>query len=115
MSKHSVADVKKWLRNIGKYSDKNTLKKNTQIKVVEDTPAKLHVQLFTDSHCYSIIAKKKTRAESGYLGSVASKRKPRAGERHTRGSDLADGALTKETWRRILGDIVSYELVSLGI
>ncbi|MEE8114809.1 MAG: hypothetical protein V3T23_10710, partial [Nitrososphaerales archaeon] len=50
-----------------------------------------------------------------YLGCTASSRKPRAGEDWTRGSDLADGDLSLETWNKILGDIVAYELVRVHI
>jgi len=48
-----------------------------------------------------------------YLGAVASSRTPRAGEDWTRGNDLADGEFCKETWVRILSDIVGYELVKI--
>lgn len=113
-SKQGIADVKKWLRSIGKYSDKKAIAANTQIEITKNTKTKLAIRLYTERHSYSIVAEKKTKAERGYLGCVVSKRKPRAGEKHTRGSDLADGALTLETWNRILGDIVSYELVELG-
>lgn len=50
-------------------------------------------------------------SDEGYLGCTSSSRKPRAGEDWRRGNDLADGPLTEETWHRILGDIVSYEMV----
>jgi hypothetical protein len=51
------------------------------------------------------------RMSDGYLGYTASCRTPCAGEDWTRGNDLADGPLTEETWNRIIGDIVSYEMV----
>lgn len=51
--------------------------------------------------------------DAGYLGCIASSRKPRAGETWTRGSDLHDGDLNKETWYGILADIVSYESVKI--
>ena len=35
---------------------------------------------------------------------------PRAGEDWTRGNDLPDGKLTKETWSSILRGIICYEL-----
>ena len=40
-------------------------------------------------------------------------RKPRAGEDWNRGRDLADGSYTKETWDKIISNIVSYELVKV--
>jgi len=76
--------------------------------------------IFTDTNAYHINARDadgSTRADGspdhGYLGCIASCRKPRAGEDWTRGNDLADGALTEETWRCILADIVAYELVKV--
>lgn len=63
------------------------------------------VLLYTDHHKYAISATEK------YLGCTSSNRKQRAGENWNRGSDLADGAFSEETWRKILHDIVGYELV----
>lgn len=72
------------------------------------------VRIFTAEHAYSIRAIERD-GEAGYLGCTVSKRKPHAGEHHTRGNDLADGSLSEETWQRILADIVSYELQPLDI
>ena len=49
----------------------------------------------------------------GYLGCIATTRKPRAGENWNRGNDLADGGYCKETWREIKDDILAYELVKV--
>jgi len=70
----------------------------------------LRIRLYTDGHVYTIDAREKPGAQ-GYLGCVARSRKERTGEDWHRGSDLADGPLTKITWHRILGDIVSYEMM----
>lgn len=71
-------------------------------------------RLYTDHHAYSIRAQVPTTAdERGYLGCTVSRRKPRAGEDWTRGSDLADGPFSMQTWTRILSDIIGYELVPL--
>jgi len=73
-----------------------------------------NVRLYTDRHVYHIIAYPPGRPDGkSYLGCTASTRKPRAGESHGRGNDLADGPFTDETWHSILADIVSYELVPL--
>lgn len=72
------------------------------------------VRFYTIDHVYSVSAVERD-GEPGYLGCIASKRAPLAGEDHTRGSDLADGPLSEETWHSILGDIVSYELQPLDI
>lgn len=63
---------------------------------------------YTDNNSYYI------HYNQNYLGCIASSRKPRAGEDWHRGNDLADGKFSEETWRRILGDIVSYELVKIA-
>lgn len=63
--------------------------------------------LFTDNYTYTI------RATENYLGCGVSCRKPRPGEDWTRGNDLADGRFCRETWDKILKDIIAYELVSI--
>ncbi len=73
----------------------------------------IHLRLFTDTNEYKIIAIPKDKDYEGYLGCIASSRKPRAGETWTRGNDLPDGYFCYETWVRILGGIVGYELVKI--
>jgi hypothetical protein len=68
--------------------------------------------IFTDTNRYSINVHVHADGR-GYLGCLASCRKPRAGEDWHRGSDLADGPLSMGTWHRILADIVSYEMVKV--
>lgn len=73
----------------------------------------LHVILFTNDHLYYISAGlPRESGGTGYLGCIADTRKPRAGETWTRGNDLPDGPLTKETWDSIVRKIVGYELVA---
>ena len=73
----------------------------------------LHIILFTNSYCYHISARlPQERKRAGYLGCTVNTRKPRAGETWTRGNDLPDGSLTKETWESIVRKIVGYELVA---
>lgn len=71
--------------------------------------------LYTRTNRYRIRAVERMNEvpSGGYLGCTSSCRTPRAGENWTRGRDLADGPLTEETWHRILGDIVSYEMVKV--
>jgi hypothetical protein len=80
------------------------------------------IRIYTDTNCYGIDARpgimdpEKPLLEGerrSYLGCIASSRKPRVGEKHTRGNDLRDGYLSEETWSGILADIVSYEMVQL--
>jgi len=79
--------------------------------------SRLRLKVFTDANEYAIMAVEDHDPENisrGYLGCLSSSRKPRAGEGWHRGNDLADGPLTELTWRRIMGDIISYELVDLA-
>ncbi len=71
-------------------------------------------QLYTDRYLYHIVAKDRSK-DAGYLGCQVSARKPRAGEGHTRGNDLPDGAFIRETWESIKNSIIRYELVKLGV
>ena len=52
---------------------------------------------------------------NGYLGGIASSRTPRVGETWCRGNDLADGDYSKETWNKIMYDIIGWELEPLEI
>ena len=73
-----------------------------------DSEYRVRAKLFTSEHSYSI------SATPTYLGCIASARKPRPGEDWTRGNDLADGKFNKDTWIRILEDIVGYELLKIA-
>ena len=68
----------------------------------------IKIRLFTDVNNYSVVA------IDNYLGCIYSSRKPRAGEDWTRGGDLADGEFSKETWIKILSDIIGTELVKIN-
>ena len=71
-------------------------------------------RVYTDNNVYTFSAAPLTeRSPMGYLGCTSLARRERAGEDWHRGSDLADGPLTLETWRKILADIVSYEMVKV--
>lgn len=72
---------------------------------------RLIIVIYTTVNEYQIVAS--VDSEKTYLGATASSRTPRAGEDWTRGNDLADGEFSKETWHKILADIVGYELVKI--
>ena len=97
-------DLKKWLNSLGRY-----LRDNLLITELGDKFG-WSIKLYTATYVYSIRAR-----PNDYLGAVVSCRSPRAGEKHTRGSDLSDGKFCFETWHRILCDIVAYEKVPLEI
>ncbi len=86
-------------------------------KVTDIRSRAVHVELYTEAHCYSISAIEPTDSDhpDGYLGCVASTRKNRAGEDWNRGNDLPDGPYNEETWKGILKGIVAFELVPLEI
>jgi len=81
---------------------------------VAEEKGRVYLKLYTNDHSYGISARPPIGGkDDGYLGCIASSRKPRAGEEWTRGSDLADGPFCRGTWLKILGDIVGYELVKI--
>ena len=81
-----------------------------------DYEIRVRYKLYTSEHVYNIKAVERSgKLENSYLGCIMSNRKSRPGENHTRGADLADGKLCKDTWVRILGDIVSIEMKELDI
>jgi hypothetical protein len=113
----TIQDVKDWYeRDLGRFAPYDT---HVEVVVDQGQPASaggdaavdysLRIRIFTDTNCYNIVAKE--HAQSGYLGCISRSRKLRAGEDWTRGRDLPDGPLTEETWREILANIVSYEMV----
>lgn len=71
---------------------------------------------YTDTHRYSISGYRPTTTHpKGYLGCVASTRKPRPGEDWSRGNDLPDGDYSKKTFDKIVRGIIGYELKSLQL
>lgn len=75
----------------------------------------LRLNFFTKNNNYFITVNlpKYSKNKKGYMMASALTRKPRAGEDWNRGRDLADGSYTKETWDKIISNIVSYELVKV--
>lgn len=72
----------------------------------------IRVRIYTRTNSYAISAVEKNDGP-GYLGCISKNRMPRAGEDQHRGNDLSDGPLSRETWDKILRDIVAYELVEV--
>jgi hypothetical protein len=70
--------------------------------------------IFTATNEYIIRVRPSASDDHGYLGCTSLSRAPRPGESWRRGNDLADGKLCEETWKRIMADIVSYELVRVA-
>lgn len=104
-----------WDRDLGRFAPWKT---SVRVLNPDITPAAIKIRIFTDKNCYSISAHEEWQAIDGlrpsYLGCIAISRRWRAGEDWHRGSDLADGRFTEETWRAILADILAYELVEIS-
>ena len=100
----SNSELRNWLTSLNR-----RIKDNLLISEIEEGIG-WRITLYTTNFKYSIIAKPEK-----YLGAFASTRMPRAGEDHMRGSDLADGSFSFETWHKILCDIVGYEKVPLEV
>lgn len=81
------------------------------IDILESSDTKVRLKLYSDVNQYLITAQ--CDGKDGTLSADGSSRKPRAGEHHTRGSDLHYGPLSEDTWGQIKNDIISYELVRI--
>lgn len=86
-----------WLSRFSFFSPK-------KINVVTNSESRFRIHIYTDRNVYAI------SATNTYLGCTAATRTPRPGEKHTRGNDLPDGNFLEETFIRILGAILFYEL-----
>jgi hypothetical protein len=107
-----IAQLKVWLNNLifpGKFDNFIEVLKEYE----NDDETFLNLCFYTEEHQYFIRAIDK-KGDDGYLGCMASCRKPRAGEDWTRGNDLPDGPFNEETWRDIVRAIVRYEIVKLS-
>lgn len=85
-----------WLDKFNYFSPK-------KVEISKNTPERFDIKIYTDSCVYRITA------TNTYLGCTAASRKPRPGEKWTRGNDLPDGKFNEETFHRILGAILFYE------
>lgn len=81
------------------------------LDVIESSDSRCRLKLYSDVNQYSLHVT--VDGDTTYLGASGASRKPRAGESHTRGSDLSSGTLSEETWDRIKNDIISFELVRI--
>ena len=99
-----------WVKkDLGRYVDVDKLFRNFSIisnGFKKESSGRLY--LWTSRNRYSISFHPSD--SGGYLGCIAVSRIWRAGEDWNRGNDLADGNFNEGTWRKIISDIVSYEL-----
>ncbi len=115
-------DLFSWLEEISRFN-----KVKDFVYIADYKEGRICLRIFTKDNCYGISAilpgvrdkevlkdvNGEYREDNGYLGCVATTRKPRAGEDWNRGRDLADGSYSKETWQEIKDDIIAYELVKV--
>lgn len=108
----TIVELKQWLQDDLFVN----LPSENKIEIREDNPEKkrFRFRLYTETNWYSITALEPVgNIKSSYLGCISKCRKPRAGEDWHRGNDLHDGPLSRDTLRRILFDILRYEMVAV--
>ena len=79
-----------------------------KVEVLEDRTGSFSFRLYTDANAYTIVARRSSEAD--YLGCAVVARKARSGETWMRGNDLPDGKYTRDTWDKIVGAILFYEV-----
>lgn len=108
---NKIQDIHKWMEQVTRFGRKVF---DVDIAYLQDDQEHYKFYLYTNNNKYAIYARchylGTSQEQPGYLGCVAQSRKYRPGENWFRGSDLADGPFSEKTWRKILADIVSYEL-----
>jgi hypothetical protein len=104
--------LERWLKEISRWGRNDYF---MQLMGETSSPDEylIMINFYTRDNLYRITAKDNKKEDRTYLGCTVSRRKPRAGEDWTRGSDLPDGAFTQETWDKIKNSIISYELVKI--
>ena len=98
--------LKDWI-----WTGKHASTSNFTIKIEEDGGRSfVRLKFVTITNSYSVRAFPPRKDGSTYMCCEYSNREPNPGETWTRGGDLADGSFNKETWDRIVADILSVEL-----
>ena len=73
----------------------------------------VRLHIYTSEHRYNIVGVLRN-GDFDYLGCTYMLRKCLPGENWNRGGDLADGPFCKETWDKIMSDIVRNEVVKIS-
>lgn len=87
--------------------------KNYQYRITARLPRTTREYFVETDKTGKIVGESNAPIDDGYLGCVAQARKSRAGEDWNRSRDLADGKYHEKTWKRIVNDIVAFELVKV--
>jgi len=103
--------LEEWIEEISGFIPKEEFLMKVPEDVDSDIRTGINYKFFTDSHQYTITAL--DGPDGGFLGVVAVCRKSVPGETFHRGDDLFYGPFRKDTWDRIVKDIVSYELIRI--
>lgn len=109
---NSIEDLKEWIKEICYDPEKYILIADSGQQSEPGKYEKYYkFSIYTNTYQYFITATESS--ERSYLGCIVSSRKKRVGESWTRGNDLPDGKLTRETWEKIKDGIIKYELKPL--
>jgi hypothetical protein len=99
----TIADLLRWIESdLGRFASMRSC-----LEVVEG-PFGHVIRLYTDASCYTL------HVGQARLMLAVNARKPRAGETTWRTRTLTEGPIDEATWRTVLGDILSAELVQLS-
>ena len=108
----SIKDLETWVeRDLARFA---RLEDHFQLIEIGSASAdRFCFRMFTDQKQYMFLA---TRiGEHEQLSCTATKRKYRAGESFVHGEEIGHGDLSEDTWRKLLADILSYELVRVHV
>lgn len=100
-----------WLSKLTKYGriDK------TMLILYKESENTFNIKFWTTNYQYNICAIPSRPNKMSYLGCTMNSRISRVGENWFRGSDLADGQFSEETFNKISYDIVSCEIKHLEL
>lgn len=114
--KYTIEDFKEWLKEVCLFEEVDKfvkIERDGETSSPNKKESLYSAKIYTDNREYAISIIERSDDE-GYLGCTMSNRKPLAGEDWTRGRDLPDGKLCKETWDKIKNSIIRTELVELA-
>jgi len=104
-------DLLEWMKPICQRRGVNAAVRVVNLEKTEQE-TRARIEFYTTEYGYRLnVAVKKDRPS--YLGLTAVRMRLRPTEDWQRGSDLHDGEYSKETFCKIVADIVAYEMVSL--
>lgn len=108
-----IEDVLRWIRiDINRFFfERGEIKESSFFSKIEENEVKIYLCTLRSRYRIFIKNSDPDKEYFGYLGCQVSNTSSYYGEDWIRGNDLSDGTICPETWRQILGDIVSTELL----